>query len=122
MHSGERSLNEANFNYVKESHRINPLRELAAARGAVWPGHWVHCHEFFDDEFVSRHPYYQDFSLAYDIPYNSSVTIALGQSLFTGFTVLLPRSRGVLFPDEREVVRRLAHRPFDKHEFEAAKH
>lgn len=107
MHSGGRLLNEANFNYVKDFHRIDPLRELAAARGAMQPGNWVHCHEFFDDQFVSQHPFYQDFSLAYDIRYNSSVTISLDQSLFTGFTVLLPKSRGVLSPDEREEARRL---------------
>lgn len=107
MHSGGRLLNEANFNYVKEFHRIDPIRELAAARGAVRPGNWVHCDEFFDDEFVSQNPFYQEFSLAYDIRYNSSVTISIDESLFTGFTVLLPKSRGVLSPDEREEARRL---------------
>ena len=107
MHSGGPLLNEANFNYVKDFHRIDPVRELAAARGPVEPGQWVHCNELFDDEFANRHRFYQEFSLAYDIRYNSSVTLSIDQSLATGFTVLLPRARGVLSPDERELARRL---------------
>lgn len=107
MHSGGRSLNHANFDYVKDFHRTDPVRELAAARGCFRPGNWVHCNELFDDEFVSRSRFYQEFSLAYDVRYNSSVLLSVDQSLATGFTVLLPRSRGVLSPDEREEARRL---------------
>jgi DNA-binding CsgD family transcriptional regulator len=34
-------------------------------------GEWTHCHEILDDEAVARHPFYQEFLLAYDRRYTS---------------------------------------------------
>jgi DNA-binding CsgD family transcriptional regulator len=45
--------------------------------------------------------------LAYDVRYNSSVTISVDESLATAFSVLLPKARGPLTLDEREEARRL---------------
>lgn len=109
MHSGGMNVGEANFNYVKEFHTIDPMRSSAIAQGAFFkPGHWVHCTELFDDAFVEANRFYQEFSLAYDVRYNSSATICVeGGTTVTAFTLLLPQKRGFLSADEREYARRL---------------
>lgn len=109
MHTGGKLINEANFNYVKEFHLVDPVRSSSVAQGAFFqPGRWVHCHELFDDAFVNTSPFYQDFSLAYQVRYNSSVTVSVEDgAVVTAFSLLLPSTRGVLSPDERELARRL---------------
>lgn len=107
MHAAGRNMDEANLDYVKSFHSMDPVRRLSTERGDIRPGKWVHCNEYLDEEFVSHDPFYQDFSLPYDIRYNSSVTISLENSIFTGCTLLLPKSRGALSLDEREKARRL---------------
>jgi DNA-binding CsgD family transcriptional regulator len=109
MHSGGNHISEANFSYVKDFHTIDPVRSSAIAQGAFFqPGRWVHCTELFDDAFVETNRFYQEFSLAYDVRYNSSATICVEDStMVTAFTLLLSQKRGVLSADEREYVRRL---------------
>ncbi len=109
LHCGGGQIKEANFSYIRDFHHIDPVRSSAAAQGAFFqPGQWVHCDELFDDAFVSQNRFYQDFSLAYAVRYNSSVTVAVEDgAVVTAFSLLLPPERGTLSVDEREVARRL---------------
>jgi DNA-binding CsgD family transcriptional regulator len=109
MHSGGDSISEANFSYVKDFHKIDPVRASSVAQGAFCqPGRWFHCDELFDDTFVSTNRFYQEFSLAYAVRYNSSATVCVEDgTIVTAFTLLRSPARGTLSPDEREYARRL---------------
>jgi DNA-binding CsgD family transcriptional regulator len=109
MHGGNVDLREADLNYLKYFHTIDPLRSSSVSQEAFFrPGSWVHCHEVFDDAYVDSSPYYQEFASAYDVRYTSASTICVENgTMVTALTMLLPRSRGVLTVDEREYARRL---------------
>ena len=107
MVSGGSSMYEADFNYVKDYHTVDPVRQYSMSRGPDHLGQWVHCDDVFDNTFVERDRYYQDFLAGYQVRYISGVTLAVEDSILTGFSLALPKSRGPLSPDDREQAVRL---------------
>jgi DNA-binding CsgD family transcriptional regulator/PAS domain-containing protein len=107
LHAGGPALAPALFDYISQYHLLDPRKQLALQRGAAAIGQWTHCHEHFDEAFVAQDPFFQNYLVAYDTRYNSNVTLPVNRDLLAGFIVELPAARGVLTPDEREVIRRL---------------
>lgn len=107
LHNGGPPMNEAMFDYVREYHQIDPRRERLIAFSQTGLGTWWHCHEHFDDVFVAKNRFYQEFLPAYDTRYVSTVLAMPSEHVLTGFALELPATRGVLTADERETARRL---------------
>jgi DNA-binding CsgD family transcriptional regulator len=49
---------EGELAYIQTYSSIDPRMALMRQYA---PGQWMHCHEVFDEDFVSRDPFYQDF-------------------------------------------------------------
>lgn len=107
LSNGGPPMNEAMLEYVRKYHHIDPRRQHLIARGPVGIGQWWHCHEHFDEQFVERDRFYQEFLPAYETRYLATLTIMPSEHVLTAFALELPASRGVLTPDERESARRL---------------
>ena len=107
LHAGGPTLEPALFDYVSQYHLLDPRKQLALKLGPAAVGQWMHCHENFDEAFVAADPFFQNYLVAYDTRYNSNVALPVSNDLLAAFIVELPASRGVLNPDEREVIRRL---------------
>ncbi|MBL8318047.1 MAG: helix-turn-helix transcriptional regulator [Burkholderiaceae bacterium] len=58
--------------YVREYHRIDPRAALVARLGL---GEWISCHQHFDDAFVARDRFYQDFLIPYGGRYVSAAKV-----------------------------------------------
>jgi DNA-binding CsgD family transcriptional regulator/PAS domain-containing protein len=63
---------EAEFDYVRTYHRIDPRAGLVIG---LAPGQWMHCWEHFDDAFVARDRFYQDFLIPYGSRWVSGVKL-----------------------------------------------
>jgi DNA-binding CsgD family transcriptional regulator len=53
---------EAALAYIRHYHRIDPRAALVARLDT---GHWISCHHEFDDAFVARDPFYQEFLIPF---------------------------------------------------------
>lgn len=53
---------ETAFDWFHKYHRMDPRAELVG-RSPV--GYWIACDEHFDDEYVAKSPFYQDFLIPY---------------------------------------------------------
>lgn len=58
--------------YIREYHAIDPRAALVARLGL---GQWISCHHHFDDAFVARDRFYQDFLIPYGGRYVSGAKI-----------------------------------------------
>lgn len=58
--------------YIREYHAIDPRAALVARLGL---GEWISCHQHFDDAFVARDRFYQDFLIPYGGRYVSGAKI-----------------------------------------------
>jgi DNA-binding CsgD family transcriptional regulator len=63
---------DAALEYIRRYHDIDPRVALVLRRGI---GDWTNCHEHFDDEHVSRDPFYQDFLIPYGGRYVSGAKV-----------------------------------------------
>ena len=107
LSDGGPPMPDAMLGYVREYHRIDPRRSHLLARGAAAAGEWWHCHEHFDDDFVSKDRFYGEFLPAYDTRFLSTVVMFPTEHVLAAFALELPASRGVLSADGREWARRL---------------
>lgn len=107
LHGGGPDLGDGMLSYFRDYHLIDPRRRRALARGPQGLGHWVHCHEDFDEACVAQDRFFQNYLPAYSTRYNSNVTVPIKGSVVTSFVLELPAARGVLNADERESARRL---------------
>lgn len=107
MNHGGPPLHDGMLEYVREYHRCDPRRAALFSRVPEVLGQWWHCHEHFDEDFVSGQRFYKEFLPAYETRYLSTVILAPSEHTMTAFALEIPASRGVLSADEREVVRRL---------------
>jgi DNA-binding CsgD family transcriptional regulator len=76
---------EGELAYIQKYGGIDPR----AAR--IWqnaPGEWLHCHEIFDDDFVARDPFYQDFLIPIGKRYVSGVKLVDNANVCVLFSVL----------------------------------
>ncbi|VTU25159.1 hypothetical protein SRS16CHR_03604 [Variovorax sp. SRS16] len=82
---------EAELDYIRTFHRIDPRARLLLQ---LEPGEWVHCWEHFDDDFVSKDRFYQDFLIPYGGRYVSAIQLVRDDSL----SVILGVHRGLGSP------------------------
>jgi DNA-binding CsgD family transcriptional regulator len=76
---------EGELAYIQKYGSIDPR----AAR--IWqnaPGEWLHCHEIFDDDFVARDPFYQDFLIPIGKRYVSGCKLVDDANVCVLFSVL----------------------------------
>ena len=63
---------EAELDYLRTYHRIDPRANLVIGRDA---GEWVNCWEVFDDAFVAQDRFYQEFLIPYGGRYVSGIKL-----------------------------------------------
>jgi DNA-binding CsgD family transcriptional regulator len=76
---------EGELAYIQKYGSIDPR----AAR--IWqnsPGEWLHCHEIFNDDFVARDPFYQDFLIPIGKRYVSGCKLVDDANVCVLFSVL----------------------------------
>src|SRR5690606_36102921 len=92
--------------YLRMYHRIDPHLVPALALASE-PGQWVHCQDRFDDDFIDRDPFYQEFLL----PRGGRLTSCAKLLEEADMAVLLLMQRGQrqppLSPDEIAIFDRL---------------
>lgn len=101
------NIAEAVLLFVREWHLLDPRRNRFLAMGPQAVGHWMHCDEAFDDAFVRRDPFFQQFLLGFGTRFNAAVALPVTASLVAGFTMELPPGRGPLTREERQYAGRL---------------
>ena len=69
---------EAEFDYLRSYHSHDPRAGLVLT---LSPGQWMNCWEHFDDDFVARDRFYQDFLIPYGGRYVSGVKLLQDESL-----------------------------------------
>jgi DNA-binding CsgD family transcriptional regulator/PAS domain-containing protein len=69
---------EAEFDYLRSYHSQDPRAGLVLG---LLPGEWMNCWEHFDDDFVARDRFYQDFLIPYGGRYVSGVKLLQDESL-----------------------------------------
>ncbi|MDB5817083.1 MAG: transcriptional regulator, LuxR family [Rhizobacter sp.] len=96
---------EPDLDYIRTYHRIDPRANLILGLAA---GEWFNCWETFDEEFVARDRFYQDFLIPYGGRYASGTKLIEDESV----TVILGVHRSLasrrLDADEIDVCKRLA--------------
>jgi DNA-binding CsgD family transcriptional regulator len=69
---------EAEFDYLRTYHGLDPRAGLVLN---LPPGQWMNCWEHFDEDFVARDRFYQDFLIPYGGRYVSGVKLLQDESL-----------------------------------------
>lgn len=78
---------EAALLFVREWHLQDPRRQRFLAMGPQAVGHWMHCDDVFDDAFVRRDPFFQQYLLGYGTRYNSAIALPItGHGVHDGIT------------------------------------
>lgn len=103
-HEGGTTAAHFTLEYLKTWHRLDPR---IAPTFAIPPGHWMHCHELFDDEYIARDPFYSDFLIPHGVRYLSATHFVTTPELRVVFSA--SRAVGSLPLDEgdRETLQRL---------------
>jgi len=95
---------QATIDYIRKYHSLNPR---VAPSLALKVGEWLHDHEWFDDAYVARSPFYQEFLIPHGGRYLSGTKIIEDEHSL----VLLGAMRGFgsrpLDANEMEVLERL---------------
>jgi DNA-binding CsgD family transcriptional regulator len=76
---------EGELAYIQRYGSIDP-RLAAIQRKDV--GQWMHCHEMFDDDFVARDPFYQEFLIPIGRRYVSGYKLVDNENVCVVFSVL----------------------------------
>ncbi len=84
--------------YIRHYHRIDPRSAMVAQ---LAPGQWKSCHQLFDDEFVARDPFYQEFLLPYGGRWVSGSKIYQDAEVIAFFGI--HRGRGMQPLDDAEL-------------------
>lgn len=96
---------QAELEYLHTYHKIDPR---AALTFNAKPGEWFNCWEIFDEDFVARDPFYQEFLIPYGGRYVSGTAVLRQDDTL----VMLGVHRGVnsnkLRSDEMQMCQRLA--------------
>ena len=64
---------QIDLEYIQKYQFIDPRVELLRTR---WRDEWLHCHEHFDDAFVARDPFYQEFLIPHGARYLTACKLA----------------------------------------------
>jgi DNA-binding CsgD family transcriptional regulator len=76
---------EGELAYIQRYASIDPRMTVVQQ---LDPGKWLHCHERFDDDFVARDPFYQDFLIPIGRRYVSGCKLVDDQNVCVIFSVL----------------------------------
>jgi DNA-binding CsgD family transcriptional regulator len=96
---------EGMLHYVSRYHLIDPRTPMLSPLAM---GEWWHCHEHFDDDFVARHPLYQELLIPYGGRYSSGVKLYQDNELLVVMGVSRGPVEGPLDGDDRIAMRRLS--------------
>ena len=104
-HNASEMAPEAEIDYIRRYHQIDPRTALALGEPV---GQWVNCWEHFDDEYVAHSPFYQEFLLPYGGRYVSGTKLFQDETLSVMFGI----HRGIGTPRlqaaDVEICKRLA--------------
>src|SRR5690606_2570217 len=92
--------------YLRVYHRIDP-HVVPALALASEPGQWVHCQDRFDDDFIDRDPFYQEFLLPRGGRYTSCAKLLEDEDMAVLLLMQRGQGRPPLSPDEIAIVDRL---------------
>lgn len=95
---------EALLHYVSDYHRIDP-RTPMLDRMAL--GEWWHCQEHFDEDFVARHPLYQELIIPFGGRYSSGAKLYQDEEVLVVMGVHRGRAEGPLAGDDLIAMHRL---------------
>ncbi len=95
---------ESELAYLQKYGRIDPRAALMLARGA---GEWTHCHEAFDDAYVARDPFYQEFLIPIGKRYLSGCKLVDDTRVSVIFAALRNLGTQPFGPDEIRFLDRL---------------
>ncbi|MGJ7527577.1 helix-turn-helix transcriptional regulator [Variovorax sp. GB1P17] len=103
---GGKSTPQTGLDYFRCYHAIDPRVGLAARTPL---GQWFHCHEHFDDSFVARDPFYQEFLIPHGGRYASATNLIDNDEVV--FMLALMRGHGSppLTRQEQSVADQLRH-------------
>ena len=76
---------EGELAYIQRYASIDPRMAVVLQ---LDPGKWLHCHEMFDDDFVARDPFYQEFLIPIGRRYVSGCKLIDNTSVCVVFSVL----------------------------------
>jgi DNA-binding CsgD family transcriptional regulator/PAS domain-containing protein len=96
---------QAELDYLQKYHRIDPRAALAFN---AQPGEWFNCWEIFDDAFVARDPFYQEYLLPYGGRYVSGTALHRKDDTLVMLGVHRGLGKSKLSLDEIATCRRLA--------------
>jgi DNA-binding CsgD family transcriptional regulator len=91
--------------YIRHYHRIDPRLAKALPQP---PGTWIACEEHFDDAFVEKDPFYQDYLIPLGGRYLYGTKLRDDETMTVLLGHLGKSGRPPLGPDEKEAFRRLA--------------
>jgi DNA-binding CsgD family transcriptional regulator len=109
-HEGGKPAPEVALDWFREYHRIDPRAALMASSS---PGEWIACDEHFDDDYVAKSPFYQNFLLPYGGRYVYGVKLAEDEKNMVAIAFHRGHDSPQLDHEERAAVRRLAQHVLD---------
>lgn len=92
------------IDYVRHYHRVNPR---IAPSLTLRPDEWFHDHLAFDEAFVEKSPFYQEFIIPYGFRYLSGTKLYEDPHSLVLFAAMRGVGKAPLGPDEMEVLCRL---------------
>jgi len=103
---GGKSTPQTGLDYFRYYHSVDPRVGLAALTPL---GQWFHCHEHFNDSFVARDPFYQEFLIPHGGRYASATNLIDDDEVV--FMLALMRGHGSppLTRQEQNVADQLRH-------------
>lgn len=96
----------AALEYVRRYHRIDPRTNLLLPNDA---GNWINCHEHFDEDFVRRDRFYQDFLIPNGGRYVSGVKIYQDDEIVAFFGIHRGQGMQPLAASELALGQRFGH-------------
>ena len=93
------------LDYIRKYHRFDPRAQIALKSP---PGQWLHCSDYFNDDFAASDRFFQEFLPSYDSRYASGLVVPLDAYTVAVCGIQLSATRGPLNADERVWVQRLA--------------
>lgn len=94
----------AELGYIQHYHRLDPRLALLWTQPVL---HWMHCHEHFDDAFVSENRFYQEFLLPEGHRYVSGCKLIDDARLTVVFACTRNASQGPMTADAIAFLQRL---------------
>lgn len=105
-HAGD-PMPDAILSYLRHWHEIDPRRSHLLSHAPEMLGQWWHCHDHFDEEFVSKNRFYREFLPAQQTRYLATLLQQPASDTMTALSLELPAERGPLDCDEQHLIARI---------------